>query len=92
MIAAFAVFSDQDSGLWTAAVPATVGAAGITAAGRFYTWESHPAWIYATLLFAPAVIVMIDRVIQQRSVWLRVAVSGLTAAASVAACVWQLLL
>ncbi len=92
VIAAVAVFSDRDSGLWTAAIPATVGAAGITAAGRFYTYEAQPDWVYAAILFAPAVIVLIDCLIQRRSVWLRVGVSGLAAAASVAACVWQLLL
>ena len=92
VIAVWAVFSDWDSGLWTAAIPATVGAAGITAAGRFYTWEAHPDWVYAVILFAPAFVALIDLMIRRRSNWLRVGVSGLVSAASVAACIWQVLL
>jgi hypothetical protein len=92
VIAALAVFSDLDSGLWTAAIPATVGAAGITAAGRFYTWEAHANWVYAAILFAPAVVALIDLMIRKRSVWLRVGVSAAVSAASVAASIWQVLL
>ena len=92
VIAALAVFSDLDSGLWTAAIPATVGAAGITASGRFYTWEVHANWVYAAILFAPAVVVLIDLMIRRRGVWLRVGVSAVVSAACVAVSIWQVLL
>lgn len=92
VMAGLAVFSERESGLWTAAIPATVGAAGITAAARFYSYETHPTWVYAAMLFAPTVIVGIDLLIRRQSNWLRVSVSGVAAAAIVAACVWQALL
>lgn len=90
--AGFAVFSELKSALWTAAIPATVGAAGITAAARFYSYETYPAWVYAAMLFAPTLIAVIDLSIRRRSTWLRVLVSGVVSAAAVAACVWKVLL
>ncbi len=92
VVAAFAVFSRSDSDLWTAAIPSAVGAAGITAAGRFHSYETHPSWVYAVILFLPAAVALIDLTIRRQSNWRRVLVSGLVSATAVAACVWQLLL
>ncbi len=92
VIAAFAVFSSEQSGLWAAAIPATVGGAGIAAAGRFYSYETHPMWLYAIVLFLPVMITAIDLPMRNRNPWIRVIVSGVGSAAIAGLCIWRLLL
>lgn len=92
VIAVWGIFSEVDGGLWSAAIPATVAAAGITAAARFYTYETYPAWVYAAALFVPVLVALVDLAIPRRAAWVRVLVAGVVSAAIVAACVWKLLI
>jgi hypothetical protein len=92
VIAAFAVFSTLESGLWAAAIPATAGGAGIAAAGRFYSYETHPMWLHAAVLFLPVMITVIDLPLRNRNPWIRVIVSGVGSAIIAGICIWRLLL
>jgi hypothetical protein len=98
MVVATVVFAilgfkaDVRSGLWTAAIPAVVGAAVITATARFYSYQSHPGWVYAIALFLPAMVSTFDLPFRSRPDWARILVSGLIAVAMVAVCVWKVLL
>ena len=92
VIAALAVFSPLESGFWAAAIPVTAGGAGIAAAGRFYSYDTHPMWLYAAVLFLPVMITVIDLPLRKRNPWIRVIVSGLGSAAIAGLCIWRLLL
>jgi hypothetical protein len=92
VITAFGIGSDRNSGPWAAAIPASVAATGIIAAGRFYSYETHPAWVYLIMLFSPTLVTLADAVVRRKSTPTRVLVSGLVCSAIVAACIWRLLL
>lgn len=92
VIAIAGVGSSFEAGRWPVSIPAIVAASGIAAAARFYTYESHPRWIYGLMLMTPALIVVLDLPFRHSNRGWRVVLSGTIAMLIVALCVWQFLL
>ncbi len=74
------------------AYPALATSASVTASARFYSYEDHPGWVFALILFLPTLIAAIDRPLRSQSGWRRVIVAGCVAAALVAVIAWMVLL
>lgn len=66
--------------LWYVIYPATIFAVCTTAAGRFYTYEDHPGWLYGLVLLAPSWIAIADYFLRNRSQYLRVIIAAVLAA------------
>lgn len=78
---AFAVVASLGRGFALAvAFPAVATAAALAASTRFYSFEGHPGWLYALILFLPAIVAAADRPLAGRSAGLRVGIAGLLAA------------
>lgn len=77
--------------LWCVIYPATLFATSSTAAGRFYTYEDHPAWIYGLILLAPSCISAVDWLVKNRSTYVRVGVAGVLAVVIIGVVGWNLL-
>ncbi len=72
---------------WAIVFPVVAAAAGITAAGRFYSYEDHSPWIYALMLFGPTLVAIIDYPIRNRPTRWRVTASGIVSLLIVGTCI-----
>ncbi len=77
--------------LWCAFYPATLFATSSTAAGRFYTYEDHPVWLYGLILLAPSSIAAADWLVRNRPTYVRVAVVAVLAVVIIGVVGWCLL-
>lgn len=77
--------------LWCVIYPATLFATSSTAAGRFYTYEDHPAWIYGLVLLMPSCIGAVDWLSRHRPTYVRVAIAAVLATAIIGVIGWILL-
>ncbi|TWU09986.1 hypothetical protein [Allorhodopirellula heiligendammensis] len=77
--------------LWCVAYPATLFAVCTTAAGRFYTYEDHPAWLYGLLLLTPSCIGAVDWILRNRPTYARIAVAAVLAGLIIGVAAWFLL-
>lgn len=90
VVAAFAAISPRVPG-HAIGFPVFAAAAGLTAAGRFYSYIDYPPWVYAMLLFGPAIVATIDLIIQELPTWLRVIVAATCSGAMVGFSAWIIL-
>lgn len=65
--------------LWCVVYPASLFALSTAAAGRFYTYEDHPAWLYGLILLTPSCISTVDWLAKNRSTYVRIAIAGILA-------------
>lgn len=77
--------------VWLCAFPVFAAASSITAAGRFYSYEDHPAWVYALILYGPALLATIDMPMRHRPTWQRVTTIAVLSLAMVGSSVWAVL-
>lgn len=83
-------FAAKES-LGAIAFPAAIFLGAITAAGRFYSYQEHSAWLYAGILLLPAVVAAVDCPLHRQPAWRRVVVAALVAAILAGLIVWTLL-
>lgn len=62
------------------AFPAIATTAALAASTRFYSFETHPGWLHAIILFLPAIVAAADRPLAGKSAGFRVGAAGLLAA------------
>ncbi len=90
-ILAIAAMIWRDSMIWHALTAIVLFAATATAAGRFYTYEDHPSWLYALILLSPTCVALPDVWFKDRSTFLRVMIAGSVAIVVIALIGWVLL-
>jgi len=74
-----------------AAAPPTLALlAVVTATGRFYTYEDHPAWSYLVILFLPAIVTLVDWPLRRRSTPLRVGIAAGVSLLLIALATWAI--
>ncbi|QDT06067.1 hypothetical protein K227x_44740 [Rubripirellula lacrimiformis] len=76
---------------WVVAPATLASAAGLVAAGRFYSYEEHPTWLFGLLLFGPAIVGVVDGLIDTKSTTVRVVVAGAMSGAIVAISAYQIM-
>ncbi len=74
--------------LWYVIYPATIFAVCITAAGRFYTYEDHPRWLYGLILLTPSWIAVADYFMRNRPQYVRVIIAAVLAASILLVAGW----
>lgn len=75
-----------------ASLPALTLAAGLTAAGDFYSYLEHPQPLFAAILFLPSIVAMIDWPLRSKNGWLRSAVAAIVSATIVGISLWLILI
>lgn len=76
--------------LWCVMYPATLFATSSTAAGRFYTYEDHPAWLYGLILLMPSWIATVDWLFRNRPTYVRIPIAAVLATVLIGVVGWNL--
>ena len=77
--------------MWCVLYPVVLFSASRIAAGRFYTYEDHPIWLYGLMLFAPSVIALVDVPLERGSTVMRVAIALITSLLLLGCVAWFIL-
>lgn len=77
--------------IWCVLYPVVLFSGAGVAAGRFYTYEEHPTWLYGLMLFAPSVIALVDVPLERRSTVMRVAIALVTSLLVLGCVAWFVL-
>lgn len=76
--------------MWCVLYAGVLFAAAATAAGRFATYEEHPAWLYSLILLMPTILALLDIPIGNRRAAVRITVAGVAAILLLAPIAWRL--
>ena len=90
-VVAIAASVQKETAMWCVLYPVVLFSASGIAAGRFYTYEDHPIWLYGLMLFAPSVIALVDVPLERRSTVMRVAIALITSLLLLGCVAWFIL-
>ena len=88
---AIAMTLKRTSMIWCAVYSTSLFGVAATTAGRFYTYEEHPVWLYAMILLLPTMIALVDTLQRNRSTRLRVIAATATSILFLTVVAWRIL-
>ncbi len=90
-VVAIATSLQKSTVIWCVLYPVVLFSGAGVAAGRFYTYEDHPIWLYGLMLFAPSVIALVDVPLERRSTVIRVVIALVTSLLVLVCVAWFVL-